>query len=452
MDGTCIDDHYCAALFKYLREYAIKVQDRCTLVFADDKSKIDIGEPGALVSTGVRGKKTLAPVTSQLSALDHDVQSKSSLTPSVTMICEIPDDINTTFYRGDVRVCLKDAVFQASSPFRHAAELSQILKRRGEVPPILFLYTDGGPDHRLTYYSVKCALVCLFIELDLDFLVAARTAPGHSWTNPVERVMSLLNLGIQNVAIARTPTEQMEGTLHSCNSMSDIRKAATTQPALKHAWGQSLKPVLDILNGRFARLSLKGRPVCTEEYAEDAEIDAVMRHIHRIDRTVDLDHLQQKDIEKCDKLKKFLESHTRSRHYSFQIRKCNDATCSICQKHQLDPEQFSKCHWLPDPEPNPVDPNRYMPFTSLFGTSTSDSEKFRPSLIVKAATEDPNRSSQSFTGQRARNIVLCGECLKPRVIYSQYLLTAAETNCIEKIKESACYVCGADFLPEEDSF
>ena len=214
------------------------------------------------------------------------------------MLCEIPDDINTSIYRGDVRVCLKGAVFQASSQFRHVAELSQILKRRGEVPPIIFLHTDEGPDHRLTYYSVKCTLICLFIERDLDFLVAARTPPGHSWTNPVERVMPLLNLAIQSVAMSRMPTEQMEGPLRSCNSTADIGKVAATQPALKHAWGQSLKPVIDILNRRFERLSLKGRPVCTEKHAEDSEIDVVTHHIYRID-PVDCDHLQQKDIDKC---------------------------------------------------------------------------------------------------------------------------------------------------------
>lgn len=31
-----VDDHYCAAIFKYLLEYAIKVKEVCTLVFADD--------------------------------------------------------------------------------------------------------------------------------------------------------------------------------------------------------------------------------------------------------------------------------------------------------------------------------------------------------------------------------------------------------------------------------
>ena len=41
-----------SALFRHLREYSIKAKDMCT------KSKIDIGEPGVLVSTGVWGKKT----------------------------------------------------------------------------------------------------------------------------------------------------------------------------------------------------------------------------------------------------------------------------------------------------------------------------------------------------------------------------------------------------------
>lgn len=65
------------------------------------------------------------------------------------------------------------------------------------------IFSDGGPDHRLTYHSVKLALVILFKNLDLDLLIAGRTAPGHSWINPVERIMSTLNLAMQNIALAR---------------------------------------------------------------------------------------------------------------------------------------------------------------------------------------------------------------------------------------------------------
>ncbi|KAH3885450.1 hypothetical protein DPMN_009444 [Dreissena polymorpha] len=48
-------------------------------------------------------------------------------------------------------------------------------------------------------------MACLlaFIALHLDMLVTARTAPSQSYHNPAERVMSTLNLGLQNVALDR---------------------------------------------------------------------------------------------------------------------------------------------------------------------------------------------------------------------------------------------------------
>ena len=38
----------------------------------------------------------------------------------------------------------------------------------------------------LTYLSVKLSLIVLFLKLELDYLCAARTAPYHSYRNPVE--------------------------------------------------------------------------------------------------------------------------------------------------------------------------------------------------------------------------------------------------------------------------
>ena len=54
-------------------------------------------------------------------------------------------------------------------------------------------------DHCLTYLPVT-----LFIKLDLDVLIAERTAPSHSRDNPIERVMSILNIGLQSVGVTRT--------------------------------------------------------------------------------------------------------------------------------------------------------------------------------------------------------------------------------------------------------
>ena len=51
----------------------------CALLSCDDKAKADFGETGAALSTGVRGKKSLAPTTSILGAVDHDVSQKGTL-------------------------------------------------------------------------------------------------------------------------------------------------------------------------------------------------------------------------------------------------------------------------------------------------------------------------------------------------------------------------------------
>ena len=41
------DAHYCAALFRYLKEYAIIFKAYTTLVFMDDKHHCKVGEPGS---------------------------------------------------------------------------------------------------------------------------------------------------------------------------------------------------------------------------------------------------------------------------------------------------------------------------------------------------------------------------------------------------------------------
>ena len=98
---------------------------------------------------------------------------------------------------------------------------------------MLFIYCDGGPDHRLTYVSVQLSLISLFLQLDLDFLCACCTAPCHSWRNPVERIMSIINLGMQCVGLMiKEVGKEWEGLLTKCNSLTQLRQAAKKTPAL----------------------------------------------------------------------------------------------------------------------------------------------------------------------------------------------------------------------------
>ena len=172
------DDHYAAAVFRYLREYAIHCKDYSTMVCIDDKHRLKVGKPGFPVAAAERGRKVIVRAGTTFEVGDHDF-TKFNIIPSVTLLVDIPDDIQDSWYRGQVLVGFKDAAFEASSPFRHATELSHVLDGGDEhCKPVLFMYSNWGPDHRLTYVSVQVSLIAIFKKLDLDFLCAGRTAPS----------------------------------------------------------------------------------------------------------------------------------------------------------------------------------------------------------------------------------------------------------------------------------
>lgn len=118
---------------------------------------------------------------------------------------------------------------------------------------ILFLYTDGGPDHRTTYISTQLSLP----EYQLDYLCATRTAPHNSWRNPVEKMMSILNLGFQSIGLMRSETsEPAEAALKNCNSLALLRKAGTP---FKDEIVKSLESIISLLSDVISRLQLKGK-------------------------------------------------------------------------------------------------------------------------------------------------------------------------------------------------
>lgn len=93
---------------------------------------------------------------------DHDF-TQFSIIPSVMFRVEsyIPDTIEGSWYSGQVCITFKKGEFQPSSPMRHGAELSSWLTTQLGSKSILFLYTDGRPDHLLTYVSTQLSLISL---------------------------------------------------------------------------------------------------------------------------------------------------------------------------------------------------------------------------------------------------------------------------------------------------
>ena len=53
----------------------------------------------------------------------HDTLGMFSDIPSVNLNVDIPSTIESSWYRGDVYIGLKDAIFEPSSPIGHATEM-----------------------------------------------------------------------------------------------------------------------------------------------------------------------------------------------------------------------------------------------------------------------------------------------------------------------------------------
>ena len=153
----------------------------------------------------------------------------------------------------------KEEAFEPSSPLRHSAELANTIATQVITKPVLFIYSNGDPDHRANYISVKIALIAVFCKLDLDYLCAVRTAPYDSYRNHVERIMSIFNIGLQAIALAQREMPQEIVEVEKCNSMKALRAVAERNQSLKEASLDSIVPVKAVLTNIANRLELKGK-------------------------------------------------------------------------------------------------------------------------------------------------------------------------------------------------
>ena len=67
-------------------------------------------------------------------------------------------------------------------------------------------------------------MIALQHVLDLHILIAVRTAPGHSYTNPPEKINCVLNLGLSAIGCMRTSIHSNPGfekQLFHCSGVDD---------------------------------------------------------------------------------------------------------------------------------------------------------------------------------------------------------------------------------------
>ena len=121
-----------------MREYAILFRRSSVFACLDDKHKVKVGEPGFPVAAAERGRQVLVHSSTSFEVGNHDF-TKTSITPSVSFLVDIPDDITGSWYAGQVHVLfnpLGAMCIYICTQYAYRAELQSQIRLRGKSLPI----------------------------------------------------------------------------------------------------------------------------------------------------------------------------------------------------------------------------------------------------------------------------------------------------------------------------
>lgn len=428
----------------------------------DDKAAIPIGPPNTPIQSVQRQRPTVQSGEHPNLACDHDV-APQHIIPSVTIRLVTTEDNDVDWYSGQPYVGLKCAIFEASNGMLHASELYNKIVDENINSEYLFVLSDGGSDHNVSYVSVQLAWISLFLKLDLDSLLAVRTPPHLSVLNPAERFMSTANLALYGVSLCQDELSSKDAKIvANLRSKTQWRDAANRETSktdsnridVKKLASKSISSAKNILTQRFQRLEYGGFKVKVVESAKPGLVDELITELTSIapDFNFDKKNLTKAEVMKHPRLKKFYETHCNDLHFSFQLKKCSDNTCDF-HKPVRNLDEFKNLHWFPAPEIDPLNNDKYVDFTKLYyrGKSNKPVESCRPSSKPKSSQKKELKKPEfPYVNSKARACVQCGDCGKGRLLYSNKMLKNEEKLQLEQAIDFFGFFCGCLIFDEDD--
>ena len=128
-----------------------------------------------------------------------------------------------------------------------------------------------------------------------------------------------------------------------------------------------------------------GTALKVSDAANDVEIEAAWNHLReRVDKKISKHVTAWKQVEKhCPELMKFLEKHTRSDRYTFEVFKCNESSCKVCKVIRMPLELYTELvvnrpRMIPLPQENPNDSKHYLNYCDVIYINTGP--EYRPSF------------------------------------------------------------------------
>jgi hypothetical protein len=294
------------------------------------------------------------------------------------------------------------------------------------IPWLLIETTDGGADHKNVFLTNRAALAAVVDFFDMACAILFRNAPSGSWANPVERIMSILNMGLQNCSYERSrcSNNELESILRRAKSMAHLRELSAEDSRIQTAWSESVKGCLGHMSKRFERLHLKDKPVIVVVNASADDVLVLQEALKAKASDYNPVLCASADLAKMPEFaRRLLQGKGQQTTYLTEVRGTMNRVPDK-YKHFLE-------HRFPMPWINlKEDPDHHMSFADirhLLGTEgLVTNEKFRPSADSKnkkGRTYRDRKIAAAYpkifrTYKHVRAFVRCMNCHRPHCIYA----------------------------------
>ena len=171
-----------------------------------------------------------------------------------------------------------------STALRNSQEITNaLIKHHGSeeaILPVLFMSTDGDSKYRTNFLSVKIAIIALQKFLDLDQIIVARTAPGHSSRNLAEKINCILNLGFYGIGCMqqRSSNAEFEFEIAKCDTLSKQRNLVKKNSENEALFAETRAPCTNLIKQNFEQLSLKDKKFICLDPASSRDMTNFLIH------------------------------------------------------------------------------------------------------------------------------------------------------------------------------
>ena len=265
--------------------------------------------------------------------------------------------------------------------------------------------------------SVKIVIIALQKFLDLDQIIIARTAPGHSLKITAEKINCVLNLGLYGIGCMRqrSSNAKFEFEIAKCDTLSEQRNLVEKNSENEALFAETCAPCINLIKQNFEQLSLKDEKFICLDSASSRDIDELFNSL-KLNHDLAA-HDGANDLKNRPKLSQYLQHCCRERIYFFSAKKCGNKDCLTCGPPRLADDDFMRLKLLPDPMPSD-DSKHCKAFDEVIGNETDESHM--PSLkTTKNRKHNITFNPLQQHTLNTRLVIECSKCDKPRIVFAK---------------------------------